>query len=163
MTQHTILFADGELRLEGGTFSSTDISFQGGGTFAWTSGTLHAGIYRGSLVVPSGGILAPGNSVGSTEVRVNYSQTTGGILQIEIGGPAAAQFDRVTVIGDAFLGGDLQLALLGGFLPSPASTFTIFNARGISGVFDNVANGQRLVNQRRARLVSRQLRIGKPV
>ena len=144
VAQETVLFADDELRLEGGTFSSTDISFQGGGTFAWTSGTLHVGIFRGSLVVPSGGILAPGNSAGSTEVRVNYSQMTGGILQIEIGGPAATQHDRVTVTGDAFLGGDLQLALLGGFLPSPASTFIIFDARGISGVFDNVANGQRL-------------------
>ena len=88
VAQHTILFADDQLRLEGGTFSSTDISFQGSGTFVWTSGTLHAGIFRGSLAVPSGGILAPGNSVGSTEVRVNYSQTSGAVLDIELGGPA---------------------------------------------------------------------------
>jgi hypothetical protein len=50
----------------------------------------------------------------------------------------------VNVTGDAFLGGDLQLALLGSFLPNPASMFTIFDARGVSGAFANVANGQRL-------------------
>ena len=48
------------------------------------------------------------------------------------------------VTGDAFLGGNLQLALLNNFLPSPASTLTIFDARSISGAFANIANGQRL-------------------
>ena len=144
VAQHTIVFADDELRLAGGTFSSPDISIRSGGTFLWTSGTLHAGIFRESLVVPSGGILAPGNSAGSTEVFNDYSQLAGGVLQIEIGGVSQTQFDRVIVTGDAFLGGDLQLALLGNFLPTPPSMLTIFDARAISGTFANVANGQRL-------------------
>jgi hypothetical protein len=110
----------------------------------WTAGTLHAGIFRESLVVPSGGVLAPGNSVGSTEVFIDYSQLAGGVLQIEIGGPAPSQFDQVIVTGDAFLGGNLQLDLLDGFLPSPTSMFTILDARGITGQFANVADGQRL-------------------
>ena len=138
----TILFADDLLSLEGGTFSTTDLSFRGGGTFGWTSGTLHVGKYRGSLTVPSGGVLAPGNSVGQTTVDVNYSQSAGAILEIEIASAASADFVNVT--GFADLGGNLQLKLLGGFLPSQTSSFTIFDSRGITGSFANVANGLRL-------------------
>jgi len=144
VAQHTVVFASDQLQLAGGTFRSTDISFQGGGVFEWTSGTLHPGIFRGSLEVPAGGVLAPGNSVGSTEVRVHYSQMAGSTLQIEIAGPVATEHDRVTVVGDAVLGGNLHLTLLEDSISPATSTLSIFVARSISGAFDNVANGQRL-------------------
>ena len=142
VAEHTALFAGDQLILEGGTFGASEIRFNGGGTFSWTSGTLHVGLYPLNLVTPSGGILAPGNSVGQTHILGNYQQSPGGILEIEIGGPASA--DLVATDGVALLAGSLQLKLLDGFAPSQASTFTIFDSRGINGAFANIASGQRL-------------------
>ncbi|MBA3484003.1 MAG: hypothetical protein H0T51_19540 [Pirellulales bacterium] len=51
----------------------------------------------------------------------------------------------VSVSNNAFLGGNLQLALLNGFVPSAANTFTVVEAMGnLFGSFANVASGQRL-------------------
>ena len=146
VAQDTVLFADDELRLEGGTFSSTGIRFQGGGTFTWTSGTLHVGVYNGSISVPNGGILAPGNSAGRTTIQGDYEQLAGATLDIEIGGfMQSSEYDNVIVLGDVILDGNLQLTLLNGFVPS-AGTFTILQSAGpVTGAFANVANGQRLV------------------
>ena len=146
VAQNTVLFSNGQLKLEGGTFGTSAISFQGGGQFQWTSGTLHVGIYNGNLTNPAGGTLAPGNSAGSTTIIGNYTQQAGATLQIEIGGPfAGGTYDLVSITGNATLGGQLQLAMLNGFIPSASNTFTVLNAAGsISGVFSNVTTGQRL-------------------
>jgi len=143
--QDIVLFNQGLLQLEGGALGAGEISFQGGGQFQWTSGTLHVGLYNDSLVNP-GGVLAPGRSAGSTTIMGNYTQQTGGKLEIEIGGllPGITH-DLVDVTGSALLGGELQLAILNGFVPALGSTFTVLKAAGgIVGVFANVANGQRL-------------------
>ncbi len=55
------------------------------------------------------------------------------------------QRDVVSVSNNAFLGGNLQLALFNGFVPSAANTFTVAEAMGnLFGSFANVASGQRL-------------------
>ena len=146
VAQNTVIFSNGQLKLEGGTFGTSAISFQGGGQFQWTSGTLHVGIYNGNLTNPAGGTLAPGNSAGSTTIIGNYTQQAGAILQIEIGGPfAGGTYDLVSITGNANMGGELQLAMLNGFIPSASTTFTVLNAAGgVVGVFSNVTNGQRL-------------------
>jgi T5SS/PEP-CTERM-associated repeat protein len=144
--ENTVIFSGGQLKLEGGTFGTSAISFQGGGQFQWTSGTLHVGIYNGNLTNPAGGTLAPGNSAGSTTIVGNYTQQAGATLQIEIGGPfAGGTYDLVSITGNANLGGELELAMLNGFVPSGSTMFTVLNAAGgIAGAFSNVANGQRL-------------------
>ena len=133
------------MSLEGGTFGTSEISFQGNGIFQWTSGTLHVGLYRDSLTAPNGGILAPGNSAGRTVVQGNYQQSSGATLDIELGGVLQGiPYDALIVQGNAGLGGNLQLSLLDGFTPNAATTFTILSAASVSGTFANVANGQRL-------------------
>ena len=143
IAQDTVIFDGDHLQLAGGTLSTTAISFNGGSFFSWTSGTLHVGVYNGSISVPSGGNLAPGNSIGQTVITGNYEQIAGGTLEIEIGDPISA--DLVNTVGTASLAGNLQLKLLDGFIPSPSSSYTIFRSIGISDAFANVANGQRLV------------------
>jgi T5SS/PEP-CTERM-associated repeat protein len=151
VAQNTRLFGNGRLRLEGGTLSTTEVSFQNGGQFLWSAGTLHVGIIQSDLFIPNGGVLAPGNSAGSTVVNGDYTQQTGATLAVEIGGTAAStQYDRVTVHGNAVLGGNLQLSMLDSFVPSSADRFFIFEANNflgptsVTGAFANVANGQRL-------------------
>lgn len=145
VTQDTTLFPAGLLRLEGGTLSSAAIHFQGAGNFLWTSGTLHVGVYDGDLAAPNGGILAPGNSAGTTLIQGNYTQQAGGTLAIEIGGIVdGTQYDVVTASGNVVLGGNLKLEMLNGFVPSASDMFTIPQTNSITGTFANVANGHRL-------------------
>lgn len=136
-----------QLILEGGTFTAPDIDFVAAfRPFFWTAGTLHVGSYHGNLIVPNGGVLAPGNSAGTTLISGDCGMAAGAALEIEIGGIAnGSQYDVVNVSGNTILGGSLQLALLNGFAPSPGNTFVILQATGsITGMFTNVANGQRL-------------------
>jgi T5SS/PEP-CTERM-associated repeat protein len=145
--QGVIFFADAHVNLQGGTLDASAISYdQGiqGSQLQWTSGTLHVGTFNGSLT-NSGGVLAPGHSAGSTTINGNYAQVTGGVIEIEIGGPlAGSEFDFVNVTGSAQVGGELDLTLPGGFTPTPAQTFAILISNGLSGAFDNVASGQRM-------------------
>ena len=152
VVQDTQIFSDDLLLLDGGTLSTTEISFPTSevsitpGTFRWTSGTLHVGIFRGDLTVPDGGVFAPGISLGTSIVFGDYTETPGGKLQIEIGGsPASFQFDVLEVHGDAVLGGNLELSLLNGFVPTAANGYAVLTPTGsLSGTFTNVASGQRL-------------------
>jgi T5SS/PEP-CTERM-associated repeat protein len=147
--QDTVVSAGDLLSLEGGTFTTSQISFQKGGSaganFEWTSGTLHVGVFQGNLV-NSAGVLSPGSSIGVTTIVGNYNQLADATLQIEIGGTAAVtQHDFVGVNENAFLGGDLELVLVNSFVPSSIDTFTILDAGlNLFGTFANVTNGQRL-------------------
>jgi hypothetical protein len=96
-------------------------------------------------LVNSSGTLAPGHSAGVTTIIGNYTQQSGGTLEIEIGGVAqGTQFDFVNVTEDVQLGGLLDLKRIGGFVPGPSQNFIIMSADAISGAFANVASGQRL-------------------
>jgi T5SS/PEP-CTERM-associated repeat protein len=142
--QDTVVFSAGRVRLQGGTFDTEGFRFSGDGQFEWTSGTLHVGTYHGDLIQPTG-ILAPGHSAGSTTVLGNYTQEAPGVLEIEIGGAAqGTQYDVVNVSGDAMLGGQLDLELINGFVPTPSQSFIIMSADAVAGAFNNVPNGQRL-------------------
>jgi T5SS/PEP-CTERM-associated repeat protein len=137
------------LRLEGGTFNASVIAFSAGdtGRFSWTAGTLRVGRYVGSLTVPNGGVLAPVRSVDGTTITGSYNQqAAGATLAVEIGGPFAfTDYSVLTVKGAATLGGNLQLTLTDGFVPTAINSFDILRADGgLTGAFANVANGQRL-------------------
>ena len=149
--QETRLHDGDVLLLEGGTLSTRRIDFEGvTQPFFWSSGTLHLGEINADLTVPDDGILAPGIEAGSTKVVTgDLTLSAGGITEIQIGGlQQSVAHDYVDVfLGDVILaGGNLQLALINGFMPGAADTFTIFDVTGgdISGSFGNVANGQRL-------------------
>jgi T5SS/PEP-CTERM-associated repeat protein len=144
VTQDTAIFSNGIVRLQGGTLDTASVGFQGaGGQFLFTSGTLHVGIYNGNLL-NQGGSLAPGHSAGLTTVVGSYTQQAAGDLDMEIGGLSAFDNDIVNVLGTASLGGELQLALINGFVPGAGQTFSIMQAANLMGAFSNVATGQRL-------------------
>jgi len=105
VSQETALFPGATLKLEGGTLDTQSVSFQGGGAFAWTGGTLHVGTFNGNLV-NQGGKLAPGHSPGTTTVSGNYTQNMG-TLEIEIGGTSAGHGEVVRQQGShSFRGED---------------------------------------------------------
>jgi T5SS/PEP-CTERM-associated repeat protein len=144
VARETVLFPEGALHLDGGTLDTAAVMFQGGGLFNWTSGTLHVDAFHGHLTNRAG-ILAPGDSAGDTTILGNYTQQSGGTLEIEIGGVGmGSQYDFVNVNGNALLDGQLDLKLINHFMPGPSQTYTIFNAGSLQGFFDNAGNGQRV-------------------
>jgi hypothetical protein len=85
------------------------------------------------------GTVAPGNSAGKLTLSGTYTQTSAGVLNIEIGGTTVStQYDQLSVGGASTLGGTLNVALIGGFTPSIGNTFTILDAASLSGTFATV-------------------------
>ena len=118
---------------------STTLSVGGGsGTLTSTS----TGIVSGAgtiLGTVSGGSVRPGASPGILTASNLNTTPAGSTVQIELGGttPGTAH-DKVTVSGQATLGGTLELSLVNGFAPTNGDTFTILSANSISGAFSNV-------------------------
>lgn len=87
------------------------------------------------------GTDAPGFSPASV---VRGSVAYNGTLEIEIRGTASSEFDQINHIlsaGVAQLGGDLEVALLGDFMPSLDDAFEIITAiGGVSGTFTTLAD-----------------------
>ncbi len=93
----------------------------------------------GSVTVNSGGIVAPGDSPGKLTVNGNYNQTSGGILDMQIGGSIAGdEYDQLEITGTAVLGGTLNLALVNGFRPTVGDTFTILTSSDTNGSFSTI-------------------------
>ncbi len=105
----------------------------GGGGFGlnFTGGTLQVDKFDGYLI-NSGGALAPGgDSIGTTDVNIGYSQLAGSVLELDIGGTGSGLFDQLIVGGGADFNGALDIALFGAFMPSLSDTFTIVQSSSI--------------------------------
>lgn len=104
----------------------------------------------------SGGTLAPGDlgTAGRTIVTGNYTLEAAAAISVDLGGSTQAtafqtgQYDFVSVSGATALAGELRVALLPGFTPTPLQSFTILSSAGtLSGAFSNVSFGSRLTTQ----------------
>ncbi|SAI05168.1 autotransporter [Bordetella ansorpii] len=92
-----------------------NLNVSSGATLAG-SGTVGQG---GTVIIESGGHLAPGNSIGTLNVAGNLDLNPGAILDFEFGRPgasgnaASATNDRVAVTGNLTLDGTLNIAQSG--------------------------------------------------
>ena len=75
-------------------------------------------------------MVAPGDSPGTLHVGGNYSQGSGGVLDIEIA--SLFSFDQLMVSGMATLGGTLDVSL-DGYTGLAGDMFTILTSSGLSG------------------------------
>ena len=92
----------------------------------------------GGLSILSGGILAPGNSIGHLTVNGNLSFAAGSIYQVEIT-PTAA--DSTGVTGNITIGGGTVQVLATGTAYDPLTRYTILDSLGtVSGTFANVTS-----------------------
>jgi hypothetical protein len=127
-----------------GTGSDGEIIIESGATVEGT-GTV------GILLAQSGGTVAPGDGgTGALSAGV-FSLQSGAHLSLEIGGTTGGAttngYDRVVVSGTLTLGGDLQVSLINGYVPTAAtrqsdlltvaSRFVIGLDNGLSGTFSN--------------------------
>lgn len=132
------------LNFTGGTLEMNGRSLIAGvGTtnFNFTGGAIKgaATIDLGQPMVQGGGMLAPGSSIGQTDIVGEYDLNAGGI-EIELGG-AGDPIDLVTATGDidiALLGTTLDLRAIGSMA---AGTYTLLESTGgtITGIFENIS------------------------
>ena len=116
-----------------------------GATTVNTGGLLKGSGTVGSFAGVSGGIVAPGNSIGTLNVAGNASFASGSIYQVEVN--AAGQADLINATGSATIsGGTVQVitpaSLSATDFETPV-TYTIVNAiGGVSGTFTSVTTDQ---------------------
>jgi len=129
------------------------VAFSNTGTVEVDSGTLEfdggynqtAGhlLLHGGAVATNGTLnIQEGTFEGSGFIIGNLSLLNGSYLVLSIGG--LTQYDSINVTGAVSLGGELDLSFLNGFESELSSeeTFTLLTAsNGITGLFDNIANG----------------------
>ena len=122
-----------ELALQStGTLTTTDNSASTG-----TSGRLSG---SGKLVANllSAGTIAPGlaASAGSITVTGNVTLQSTAHLAFDLGGLVRKTgYDFLSVSGALTLGGSLDVALLGGFVPLAGNTFDLFDSASVAGSF----------------------------
>jgi hypothetical protein len=85
-------------------------------------------------VTNNGGTVSPGINVGTLTVENQFLQNAAGTLNIELGGTAAGQYDRLQVVGGfgavANLDGTLDVSLVNGFVPAVGNTFDVVTSTG---------------------------------
>ena len=100
----------------------------------------NGGYYQGNIT-NDGGVISPGASagtVGTLTIDGNYTQTSTGVLNIEVNGTTpGTQYDQLVVTGTATLAGRLNVSA--GFTPSVGNTFQFLQAGSITGDFQVVS------------------------
>ena len=130
---------------------NNDLVLGGGGMVVNAQGSLSGTGTVGGSVENSGGTVAPGNSPGVLSITGNYTQGSGGTLNIEIdgvAGPGEGGHDQLDVGGDAALDGTLDIQTDAGFTPGVGAmpgmvgdSFVILTAASRTGEFSTV-NGR---------------------
>ena len=121
---------DGMTLLNGAALSAGTLVDIEGGVLAGL-GTVNADLRNAAEV----GVGKPGIP-GTLVVNGNYTQTADGTLRVQIGGlNAGADFDHLTVTGQATLDGTLMVELINGFVPQPGDGFAVLTFGTSSGAF----------------------------
>ena len=138
------VWASGTVTLQAGHLIADTIDHSDGGEFDFRNGTLEVRRFVGDLV-NQGGVVTPGPGIGSTAIHGDYTQQSAAAIAVDIGGiTPGVEYDIISVTGDASIDGELRLELVNGFLPDALDEFSVLGASSLSGLFDNVASGQRL-------------------
>ena len=111
-----------------------------------TGGTLRSGgiidsdVQNSGLVGPGGDGAEGAPTTGVLTVNGNYTQTSTGVLEIEMGGLVSGDHDQLVVSGDASLDGTLRVLTANDFVPLPGNEFLIIASAAHSGNLVEVSN-----------------------
>jgi hypothetical protein len=120
-------------QLESGQLSATGLVDLEGGVLGGT-GTVDANVLNNAEV----DVGQPGCPSVLTIVG-DYTQTSGGVLVVEIGGlNAGTDFDQFNVTGQAVLDGTLTVNLINGFVPCSGDSFPVLTFGSGTGAFATV-------------------------
>ena len=118
-----------------GSIANSAVSVNNGGTLGG-SGTV------GSTTIAAGGVLAPGNSIGTLTVNGNVTFAAGSIYRVEV--DPAGNSDRINATGTAAINGGTVDVQAGAGTYTASTRYTILNAAGgrtgnFAGVTSNLA------------------------
>jgi hypothetical protein len=102
----------------------------GSGTLEVIEGELGGSGDVNGDVVASGGVIAPGQSIGTLDVRGDFTLGAAATLQIELDGPSSN--DLLLVNDDADLAGLLEVVLASGYQPAEGAQFLVMIADNIT-------------------------------
>ena len=70
-----------------------------------------------------------------------FTQSAGGSLHVEVGGPSLGEFDRLVIGATATLAGTVNVTRRNGYAPAVGTTFEFLTAGSVSGTFTAVTGG----------------------
>ncbi len=133
-------------------------NFDNTGTIQLSSGTLKAntgvtafsnsGLLEGNGTVDvstasvprftNNGTISPGFSPGTININGDYTQSSSGVLDEQLGGTSPGSYDVLNVSGIATLNGTMALSLYGGYTGTAGDSYTPVTAGTLSGTFSSV-------------------------
>jgi hypothetical protein len=132
----SVVFSSGTNTL-GGSITASSVTIQSGATVSG-SATITSSVTNSGTIYIGG----PG-ATGQLTINGNFTQTSQGILNMEIAGlTAATQFDQLAISGTATLAGTLNVQLLNGFIPVSGNRFALLTFGSHSGSFGTVTGLQ---------------------
>jgi len=128
----------GTLHLGGGEIMAKDVTGAKGTIRIKEGGKLDGiGTIDGDVI--NEGLVAPGNSPGAITILGNYTQTSSGTFQQEIGGTiAGTTYDKMAVYGTSSLAGTLNLVMWNGYVPLAGQSFQFMNYYSYLGNFTTI-------------------------
>jgi len=85
------------------------------------------------------GEINPGSSAGTMVIDGNFSQQSGGSINLELAGKLISEHDRLVVTGLSTFAGTLNVTTIDGHTPSNDNVYQVFNyGSGTAGMFDTV-------------------------
>ena len=128
-----------------GTVDVTGGTLDMGGTIGGTVNVSGSGMLVGTgtvadLAIGEGGLVAPGNSIGTLNVSGNLTFNAGSVFAVEVD-PSGSTSDLIAVSGTATLQGGTVAHVGPDGDYSPSSTYTILAAAGgVTGQFDGATS-----------------------
>ena len=128
------------------------IGTDAGGTGVLVNGSDALAITNGASILVEGSFTGNVSDQGTLgffgapsviTITGNYSQTSAGTFDVDLGGTSLSQYDQLQVSGTAALAGTLSVALIDGFAVSPLEEFQAVTYGTVSGTFttDEYPNG----------------------
>jgi hypothetical protein len=127
----------GVTNLDGATLAASHVNVVAG-LFSGL-GTIVANVSNAAVIVVGGT-----GTAGLLSITGNYTQTSAGSLDMEIGGNSpGTQFDELAISGSATLGGTLNVSFINGFAPA-SGTWRLLTFASRTGTFaqTNIGNGK---------------------
>jgi hypothetical protein len=136
----TLTINDAITQTAGTTTVNGSLKLNGGASpYALDDGTINGtGTIKGN-VSNTGGTVKPGDAPGTLTISGNYTQSSNGILEIELGGTQQGiSYDLLDVTAKASLAGELEVKLVDGFTPTVGETFDFLTYATHSGQFSEI-------------------------
>ena len=133
--------SEGITTLKGGTLIvQKEGSTSSNGTLTFDGGILDGSGTIAGNVVNRGGRVKAGFSPGSITINGNFTQSSSGALDMELGGTTASAYDQIIINGTAVLAGSLNLSRWNNYVPKSGDTFQLLTYYFKSGNFSNVVD-----------------------